>query len=208
MSLDSHQEYKLKQLIRELKGKTGRHTELVSVYVPTGYDLNNIISQLVDEQGTATNIKSKTTRKNVVDALEKAIQHLRILGKTPPNGLALYSGNVSEKEGVPDLKVWSIEPPQPISIKLYRCDKEFILEPLEDLIAYKDVYGLIAIDNKTATLATLRGDSYTVLKTLKSAYTGKHRAGGQSAQRFERVIREQSHNFKKRVAEYAQSSAT
>lgn len=202
--MDSHQEYKLKQLIRNLKQQTGRHTELVTVYVPAGYDLNGIISQLANEQGTASNIKSKATRKNVVDALEKAIQALRVVGKTPPNGLAVFSGNVSEREGVQDVQVRTIEPPQPISIKLYRCDKEFILEPLEELVTYKDTYGLITLDNKNATLATLKGDKYVILKTLSSGYSGKHRAGGQSAQRFERLVREQSHNFKKRVADYAE----
>ena len=37
---------KLKKLIRELSSIRGRHTELVSVYIPAGYDLNKIISQL------------------------------------------------------------------------------------------------------------------------------------------------------------------
>ncbi|MFH1403140.1 MAG: peptide chain release factor aRF-1 [Candidatus Altiarchaeota archaeon] len=197
--MDSHSEYKLRKLVRELESKQGRHTELISVYVPAGYDLNNVMSQLASEQGTATNIKSKTTKKNVVDALEKTIQHLRLFTKTPPNGLVLFCGNISEREGVQDLKVWSLEPPEPIGIRLYRCDKEFILDPLRELAAPKDSYALVAIDNKTATLATLKGSRYTILKKLTSGYSGKHRAGGQSARRFERLVTEQSHEFKKRV---------
>jgi len=202
MVLDSHEEYKLKQLVRNLGKRTGRHTELVTVYVPAGYNMDNIIGQLSEEQGTASNIKSKTTKKNVVDALEKAIQSLRIVGRTPANGLALFCGNVSEQEGVQDLKVWTIEPPEPLAIKLYRCDKEFILGPLEDMISHKDVYGLVTMDNKNATLATLKGNRYNILKSTASGYSGKHRAGGQSAARFQRLMKEQSHNFKKRVGEY------
>jgi len=204
--MDATQEYKLKKLIRELKQMRGRHTELISVYVPSGTDLNIILSQLSSEQGTATNIKSKATRKNVVDALEKAIQHLRLFKKTPPNGMALFSGNVSEREGVQDLKVWSVEPPEPLGTRIYRCDQTFVLEPLEKLVTPSDVYGLIAIDNKTATLATLKGDHYTIIKVLTSGYHGKHRAGGQSARRFERIVEEQSHEFKKRVADYADTA--
>jgi len=199
--MDSHSEYRLKKLIHELEGKVGRHTELVSVYVPAGYDLNNVLGQLSSEQGTATNIKSTTTRKNVVDALEKTIQHLRLYKQTPPKGLVVFCGNVSERDGQPDIKVWGFEPPEPISIRLYRCDKEFILGPLREMVAPKDVYGLVVLDNKEATLATLGGSRYVIHKKLTSGYSGKHRAGGQSARRFERLIKEQSHNFKKRVGD-------
>ncbi|MDD5111962.1 MAG: peptide chain release factor aRF-1 [Candidatus Altiarchaeota archaeon] len=199
--MDSALEYKLKRILGELKGKRGRHTELVSVYIPSGYDLNNIMGQLEDERGTATNIKSTSTKKNVVDALERLIQFLKLYKRTPPNGLALFCGNVSERDGVQDLRVWSVEPPEPITIRLYRCDKEFITQPLEDLVTPKDVYGLVVIDNKTATVATLKGNNYNIVKKLTSGYHGKHRAGGQSHRRFERIIEEQSHEFKKRVAE-------
>lgn len=201
--MESKEGYKLRKLINELKKKRGRHTELVSVYIPSGYDINLVINQLAEEQGTATNIKSKSTRKNVVDALEKAIQHLRLFKQTPENGLALFSGNVSEREGVQDLKVWSVQPPEPINVKIYQCDQRFVVEPLEKIVAPRDVYGLIAIDNKTATIATLKGDHYTILKKITSGYSGKHKAGGQSQRRFERLIQEQSHEFKVRVGEYA-----
>jgi peptide chain release factor subunit 1 len=199
--MDSALEYKLKRILNELKGKKGRHTELVSVYVPSGSDLNNTMNQLEGERGTATNIKSTSTRKNVVDALERLIQFLKLYKKTPENGLAVFCGNVSERDGVQDLRLWSVEPPEPITTKLYRCDKEFITQPLEDIITPKDVYGLIVIDNKTATVATLKGNTYNIIKKLTSGYHGKHRAGGQSHRRFERIIEEQSHEFKKRVAD-------
>ncbi len=201
--MDSHTEYRLKKLIRELEGISGRHTELISVYVPAGYNLINVMNQLASEQGTATNIKSTGTRKNVVDALERTIQHLRLYKQTPKNGLVVFCGNTSEREGLSDIKVWGIEPPEPIAIRLYRCDKQFILDPLKDLVKPKDVYGLIALDNKMATIATLKGDRYVIHKKITSGYSGKHRAGGQSAHRFERLIREESHNMKKRIGEAA-----
>jgi peptide chain release factor subunit 1 len=201
--MDPQTEYKLKKLLRELKNVRGRHTELITVYVPSGFDLNNIMSQLASEQGTASNIKSTSTRKNVVDALEKCIQRLRLYKQTPPNGLVVFCGNVSEREGVQDIHTWAIEPPEPVSVRIYRCDQEFITEPLEKLVEPSDVYGLIAIDNKDATIATLRGDSVVIAKSLTNAYHGKHKAGGQSHRRFERIIEEQSHEFKKRVSEYA-----
>ncbi|MFH0859935.1 MAG: peptide chain release factor aRF-1 [Candidatus Altiarchaeota archaeon] len=203
--MDSQKQFKLKKLIRELKEKRGRHTELITVYVPQGYSMINILKQLQDEQGTASNIKSRTTKKNVTDALEKTIQNLKLYNRTPPNGLAVFCGNVSEREGQQDLRIWAVEPPEPISTRLYRCEQEFLLGPLEALVTPSDSYGLIAIDNKTATIATLKGSNYTIHKKLTSGYHGKHRAGGQSQRRFERVIREQSHEFKVRVGEQVNS---
>ncbi|HDI72677.1 MAG TPA: peptide chain release factor 1, partial [Candidatus Altiarchaeales archaeon] len=204
--MELKEKFKLKKIIKELKSKQGKHTELISVYIPQGYDLSNVLNQLAEEKGTASNIKSKTTRKNVMDALEKTIQHLKLFKNTPVNGLAVFCGNVSEREGVQDLKLWSVEPFEPINIRIYRCDQKFVTEPLEALVTPKDVYGLIAIDNKEATIATLKGDHYNILKKLTSGYHGKHRAGGQSQRRFERVIRQESHEFKVRVAEYAENS--
>ena len=137
--MDSKQEYKLRRILNELKSKRGRHTELVSVYVPKDFDINGVIGQLSDEQGTASNIKSKSTRKNVVDALERIIQHLRLFKQTPANGLAAFCGNVSEREGIQDLQLWSVEPFEPIYVRIYRCDQTFVTEPLENLVMPKDV---------------------------------------------------------------------
>jgi peptide chain release factor subunit 1 len=195
--------YRIRKILELLKKCRGRHTELITVYIPPDTLIEKVTAQLFQEQGTASNIKSSATRNNVVDALEKIIQHLKIYKQTPPHGLAIFCGNVSEREGVQDIELWAIEPSEPVPIKLYRCDQTFVTEPLEKILAPKNVYGLIAIDNKTATIATLRGDHYDIHSVLTSGYGGKHRAGGQSARRFERLADEESHRFKVRVAEHA-----
>ena len=51
---------KLKKILKNLEKIRGRHTELVTIYVPSGYDLNSIKNQVAQERGTAQNIKSKT----------------------------------------------------------------------------------------------------------------------------------------------------
>lgn len=195
--------YKIRKILETLKKCRGRHTELITVYVPPGTMPEKVIGQLFQEQGTASNIKSSSTRKNVVDALEKIIQHLRMYKSIPEHGLAIFCGNVSEREGQQDIELWAIEPSEPVTIKLYRCDQTFVTEPLERILAPKNVYGLIAIDNKESAIGILRGDHYDVLSLLSSGYGGKHRAGGQSARRFERLADEESHRFKERVAEHA-----
>ncbi len=179
MALTSKQKFELKKLVKELSRYRGRHTELVSVYVPKGYDMNKIINHLSQEQSTAENIKSKSTRKNVIDALEKMIQHLKVYKKTPENGLAVFSGNVAEREGQSDVQVWSVEPPVHLNQRLYRCDKEFVLEPLDMMLEHKNVYGLVVMDRRDANIALLKGKTIVPLTKTHSQVPGKFRAGGQ-----------------------------
>jgi peptide chain release factor subunit 1 len=203
MALTEKQRYGLKKFVKELKTYRGRHTELVTVYVPSGYDIIKIIQHLEQERGTASNIKSATTRKNVISSLERMIQHLRLFKKTPENGLACFSGNVSKREGGEDFKVWSTEPPIILKTRIYRCDKDFQLELLEEMLDVKEVYGLIIIDRRDANVALLKGKSIVPLKSTHSEVPGKTRAGGQSAQRFERLRDGAAKEHYKKVAEHA-----
>src|SRR3989344_9167154 len=177
--MDTKQKLKLKKFISQLKGIKGRHTELISVYIPEGYDIIKIIQHLAQEQGTATNIKSTSTRKNVQDALERMVQHLKLFKQTPPHGLAAFSGNVAEREGQSDVRGWSIEPPVPLNLRVYRCDKEFVLEPLKSLLESKEVYGLVVLDRRDAMIALLKGKTIIPLTQTHSHVPGKTRAGGQ-----------------------------
>ncbi|MBU1198567.1 MAG: helix-turn-helix domain-containing protein [Nanoarchaeota archaeon] len=179
MKVSAKEKLKLKHFVKELAQHKGRHTELVSVYVPTGYDMNKIINHLQQEQGTASNIKSASTRKNVIDALEKMVQHLKLFKKTPPNGMCVFAGNVAEREGQQDFEVWSIEPPVPMNQRLYRCDKEFVLEPLKEIVEHEETYGMVVLDRRDATIALLKGKTIVPLQKTHSEVPGKMRAGGQ-----------------------------
>ena len=201
MALTSIQKFGLRKFIKELSLYRGRHTELVTVYIPAGYDIVKQIQHLQQEQGTATNIKSASTRKNVIDALEKMIHHLRLFPKTPPNGLAVFSGNVAEREGQSNVKVWSIEPPVPLKIRLYRCDKQFVLEPLDEMLEHKEVYGLVVMDRRDANIAFLKGKAIIPITKTHSEVPGKFKAGGQSAARFSRLIEGAAKDHYKKVAE-------
>ena len=173
------EKYKFKKFIKDLTSIRGRHTELVTVYIPTGYDIIKIIHHLSQEQGTASNIKDKNTRNRVIDSLEKMIRHLRLFKKTPPNGLAVFSGNISKKESQTDIQVFSIEPPQPLKLRMYRCDQTFVLDPLQDMIEDSTTYGLIVVDKREATIGLLKGTSIKTLSHSTSDVPGKTRAGGQ-----------------------------
>lgn len=189
-------------MLDHLSSFKGRHTELISLYIPAGYEISNVSQQIRDEQGTAVNIKSSSTRKNVLGALEKVAQHLTLFKQTPPNGLVIFCGNISEREGQTDIQLFSFEPIQPLTTRIYRCDQEFVLEPLYDMLEAKEVYGLLIIERNEATIGLLKGKSIEMADHMTSGVPGKTRAGGQSAHRFERLRDAQDHEFRKRIAEH------
>ncbi len=203
MTKEDIRKRRLKDLVGELDNFRGRHTELVSVYIPAGYNLNKVTDQITNEKSTAQNIKSKTVRKNVMAALERILQHLKLYKQTPENGLVVFSGNISEREGVADIEIFALEPPEPLKQKLYWCDQKFVLDPLKDMIREKEVYGLIVIDKSEAEVGVLQGKRVKSLKHLESLVPGKTDKGGWSANRYARIREGLLHDFMKKVGDVA-----
>lgn len=193
----------LKEILEKFGKIRGRHTELVTVYVPAGFSLDKIASQIRQEQSTAQNIKSKSVRKNVLAALERILQHLKLYKQTPKNGLAIFSGNVSEKDGVADIEIWAIEPPEPVRTKLYWCGQDFILDPLKEIFREREIYGLIVLDKSEAEIGMLSGKKLNTLKHLESLVPGKTKAGGWSQARYARIREGLLNDFLKKIGEIA-----
>lgn len=193
-------------MLTTLSSKEGRHTELVSLYIPPEKKISDVMSSLRQEYSTASNIKSKSTRKNVMDAIERVLQRLRLFHKPPPNGLVMFSGAIPQNgEGSEKIEIYVIEPPESTPIYYYRCNHRFHLEPLMEILRAKSLYGLLVIDGKHATIATLRGKMLTTKKEVTSGIPGKHRAGGQSARRFERLREMEVKAYFKRVGKHVNS---
>ena len=193
--------FELEELLEKLGKIRGRHTELVTVYIPAGANIFTVAGQIDAEKSTADNIKSKTTRKNVMDALETVSRELKMYKQTPENGMAIFCGNVSENEGQQDLQIWALEPPQPLRTRLYRCDQVFVLEPLREMLDIQEVYALVVLDRKEATFGLLEGKQIKMLRKMTSGVPGKIRAGGQSAQRFHRITEGLAKEFYRRIAD-------
>lgn len=200
--MDELQKYELESFIEELEGYRGKHTELITALIPAGASLVKTKKQLEDEKGTASNIKSSITRKNVTNALELAVRRLQEIGTTPENGLAVFSGLVKMKDGRESLESWVIEPPKILKIKTYRCDQTFLLDALKDMLESDVVYGLLIIELDEASIGILDGNNIKLLKHLNSGVPGQTKSGGQSAQRFERIRDSKSKEFYKRTADH------
>ncbi|MGB9676752.1 MAG: peptide chain release factor aRF-1, partial [Candidatus Bathyarchaeales archaeon] len=177
---------------------------LVSLYIPPGKQISEVMNMLRDEYGTASNIKSTTTRKNVQDAIVKVQQRLKLFKETPETGLVIFCGAIPQNgAGSERIETYVIIPPEPINIYLYRCDSRFHTEHLQELLREKETYGIILIDSSDATLATLRGRRLEIVREISSGVPGKTRAGGQSARRYERLREMRLQDYFRRVGEHA-----
>jgi peptide chain release factor subunit 1 len=189
------EKYNLKRQIEELKSCKGKHTELISLYIPLSKQIHDVNSYLKNELSQSQNIKSKTTRKNVLSAIESIMSRLKYFKQTPEKGLIFFIGHKSTNSDQTEMVSYIIEPPIPIVTFLYRCDSMFYTEPLENMLVEKDIYGLLLIDRRECTIGMLKGNRIELHKYMTSQVPGKHGKGGQSQRRFERLTEIAAHEW-------------
>ena len=198
--------FRLRKIINALANKEGSHTELITIYVPSDKQISDALNLLRNEYGTASNIKSNVTRKNVLDAIIKAQQKLKLFKDPGEKGIVIFTGALPQEGGGPGterMESYVIVPPEPIKIFLYRCDSRFHTEHLQEMLREKETFGIILVDASQATIATLQGKRLDIIRQMHSGVAGKTRAGGQSARRYERLRDMQLNEYFTRVAGHA-----
>ncbi|MGC8555413.1 MAG: peptide chain release factor aRF-1 [Conexivisphaera sp.] len=201
---DSVALYRIRRLVSELENVKGRGTELISLYVPPNRPIHDVINTLREEYSTASNIKSDSTRNHVQEALTKITQRLRLYRKPPPNGLAVFCGAIpTPGKDMEEFVLYEIEPPRPVPTFLYRCDDHFHVDILKEMLKETELVGIISLDSSEASFGVLSGSSLQIVQNITSGVGGKHRQGGQSARRFERLREVELNDFFRRVAEHA-----
>ena len=195
---------RLKKSLKELSEMKGMGTELVTVVIPPEKMISDVRHQLGNEMGQAANIKSKSTKKHVTDALESAISSLNRYKTPGEGGIAIFVGHVIVGNNKTRLKSTVIDnPPEPFSSFRYRCDSTFEISQLEEMLIDRTSYGLFVIDRSEAAYGLASGKRLHFQEHITSLVPSKHGRGGQSAQRFERLIEEAAHNFFKKATERA-----
>ncbi len=198
--------FRLRKTLNSLANKQGSHTELITVYVPPGKQISDALNLLRNEYGTASNIKSNVTRKNVLDAITKAQQKLKLFKDPGEKGIVIFTGALlgeGDAPGTERMEAYVIVPPEPIKIFLYRCDSRFHTEYLQDMLREKEAYGILLVDANNATIATLQGKRLQIVRQMHSGVAGKTKAGGQSARRYERLRDMQLNEYFTRVGAHA-----
>lgn len=175
-------------------------TILLSLYIPPGRPVSDVLNLLRQELAITDNIKLKRTRSAVQRALTSAIDRLSKVSKIPENGLVIFSG---ENVSTGDFLCIMLIPPEPVRVYFYRTDKHFHTEFLEEMITQSNIVGLLIIERDAATIGLLKGNRLEVVEELEGYVPGKHHRGGQSQRRFDRIIEQLVDEFYKRVGEHA-----
>jgi peptide chain release factor subunit 1 len=195
--------YRTKKLLEHLKDKKGFHTELISLYIPHDRKISDVTNYLKNEISESQNIKSKLTRKNVLDSISSLLGQLKNINKAPENGLVMFSGAIPQNNnpGTEKNELYIVRPPGKVNTFRYHCSSEFLLWPLEEMIKPKETYGLLVIGRAESAVGYVRGDHVEIVREFTSGIHGKHRAGGQSQRRYERLIEEGEKRFYRRIAD-------
>ena len=195
--------YDFKRALEEIRNIHGRGTELVSVYVPPDKQISDVANYLRNEYSQSQNIKSKRTNKAVTGAIESILARLKYFKTPPANGVIFFVGEAPTSGDQTKQVQFVLEPPEPITSFMYRCDSEFYTEKLWDMLEEKTTFGLLVIDRSESTIGLLKGKRVIPVKNIPSMVPSKHSRGGQSALRFERLIEIAAHEFYKKTAEIA-----
>ena len=205
--------HKLQRLLLKLRNSSGQGTSMITLILPPKDQLSRASKLLINEQGTATNIKSRVNRQSVLSAITSANNRLKTLSKVPKNGLAIFSGNILQstfrtnimKELVKDKKEkkisFAIEPILPINTSMYMCDSKFHVDSLIEQFTNTTVYGFVIMSGTRCLWAKLQGNTKTILDSQSVDLPKKHGRGGQSSNRFARIRVEKREAYVKKSAE-------
>ncbi|HIH83494.1 MAG TPA: peptide chain release factor 1 [Candidatus Thalassarchaeaceae archaeon] len=195
---------RFKRILEELMEVRGMGTELVTVIIPPERQVADVRHQLANEAGQARNIKSNQTRKHVIDAIESASAALGNRRNAGDKGIAVFTGHVIVGNNKTRMKTYIIDnPPEPFTSFRYRCDSSFETSQLEEMLIDRTAYGLLVIDRGEGAYGIASGRTVHCKNHITSLVPSKHRQGGQSQQRFERLIEEAADKFFKKVTERA-----
>jgi peptide chain release factor subunit 1 len=133
---DSFELYKIKKTLQALEKKKGYHTELISLYIPPEKKILDVTNYLKNEYGKASNIKSNSNRKFVMDCITAIQQELKLYRQPPETGIAFFCGAIAQiGPGTERIELYMVIPPSgwKITTFRYQCAAEFYLTPLKDL---------------------------------------------------------------------------
>lgn len=190
--------FALRERIEDLSNVSGDGDNLLTVAIPPDRPIDETLVAVEEEHADAEYIHADETPKARRAVLERTQHILHQYDETPANGLVLYVGAV---EGPNDVIEYVFDDlPTPVEAEIYEWSNEFDVEALEGAVRASPTYGLLVVERGGAVLGSFDGDRVEVIETMESDVMGKTRAGGQSADRFERDRERQKREFFEEVA--------
>jgi peptide chain release factor subunit 1 len=197
MNVESYERH---ERIECVEAAEATENDLVTVAVPPGDSLGEMLERVEEDRAEAKYIDTEGEDAAYLDALEAVRRILQQQQSTPEKGIVVYAGVVDGEvvEYVFD------DLPTPVSESVYERDNQFDTDPLEAVERSEKTFGLLVVERGGAALGLSSGDDVQVIETFESDVMGKTKAGGQSAQRFERERERQKEEFFETVADEAE----
>jgi peptide chain release factor subunit 1 len=166
----------------------------ISVMIPKEKDILKYSSFFSSEINQAENIKSKTTKTQTIESLNRLIsliRNSRDLFNGSENGLAFYSNCRMSM---------AVEPLCRIKHFSYKCDRTFEVQSLKS-VSKRANFGLIVLDRDEASIALYNGETIVSQVTMDSNVAGQTKKGGQSAVRYSRIRETETLNFYYKISQ-------
>jgi len=175
--LSPHEWYAVNHFLKELKQS---HSPVVSVYSPFSESSNMI------------NTLRETERATEIEKVEAVIEK-RLVSKRGYGSLCIFGWNTEEGIVVKELTVSKVLPP------VYLVKKRAYIMPLRDILEINYEVLLLILDHKEAVFRHYKGKDILEQARIKIYLRGRHRKGGWSQKRFERLRKIQITHFFKKV---------
>ena len=185
----------IKTKIAELEQIKGSATELLSVYMTKKESKQDILLYLKKELTESRNIKAKVNRKRVLSNLEQLMNYIKKtdLESTQNFFFCCSSRDILGHLPLPETESFSFN---------YTCSSSFELNQLKKISLNSKKNFLLLVEKNEATFGQVEGTAIKLIKTFSSYIPGKHRAGGQSAVRYSRVIFLATMDFLKEISTF------
>jgi peptide chain release factor subunit 1 len=186
--------------IRAVERVAADEERLLTIAVPADESLSSVHARVEEDHAEASYIDTDDATNRQTAALERARRVLSEYEETPDNGFVSYVGVV---DGEPT--DWTFDDlPDPVTESRYAWANAFDTAPLDALVGPSRTDGLVVVERGGAALGRLNDGRVEVVETFDSDVMGKTKAGGQSAERFERERARQRDAFFEEVHEAAE----
>jgi len=198
------EKWRMKKMIYNMQAAKGvASAGLITLMIPPKNQLALSVKMLNEEFGTASSIKSHTTKLAVCSAITSTLAKLKLYNRTPPNGLIIFCGNIMTEDNKEKKVCIDIVPFKAVTRANYICDNKFHVDELFRMLEDDDRFGFIVMDGNGTLFGSISGNRRQILHKFTVELPKKHGRGGQSALRFARLRLEKRHNYVRKVGEMA-----
>ena len=133
-------EFAPKEEIASLAFLVDKDGGMLSLYIPATAKIDEVIHGVTEERNKIAGISEKIELENkMLIALENLVAYLEQFKEIPSNGLVVFSGRNPRINTFKEKKnVWGIVPEKKNLLNFYRCERFFVLKPLNTLMGMKE----------------------------------------------------------------------